>query len=155
MAHPAIRPNYLSAQLDRDTIVAGLQWARKLAAQPALAPYVESEQLPGAAAASDDDLLAFAREAGSTIYHPVGTCAMGRADDPRSVVPAIEGYRDRWLARRRCLGDAAPRVGQHQRRHDHDRRKGQRHDPGRGPQGGWRLKKGLRRAGLRVCPETS
>ena len=86
MAHPSIRPNYLSAQLDRDTIVAGLKWARLLASQPALAPYVESEQLPGASFASDDDLLTFARESGSTIYHPVGTCAMGRADDPRAVV---------------------------------------------------------------------
>ena len=99
MAHPAIRPNYLSAQLDRDTIVAGLKWARLLASQPALAPYVESEQLPGAAFASDDDLLTFARESGSTIYHPVGTAAMGRADDPRSVVTpqlkviGVEGLR--------------------------------------------------------------
>lgn len=99
MAHPAIRPNYLSAQLDRDTIVAGLKWARLLASQPALAPYIESEQLPGAAAATDEDLLTFAREGGSTIYHPVGTCAMGRADDPRSVVSpqlkviGVEGLR--------------------------------------------------------------
>jgi choline dehydrogenase len=84
--HPSIRPNYLSAQLDRDTIVEGLKWARKLAAQPALAAYVESETLPGPAAASDADLLAYAQAGGGTIYHPVGTAAMGRADDPSSVV---------------------------------------------------------------------
>jgi choline dehydrogenase len=85
-AHPAIRPNYLSDKVDQDTAVAGLKWARKIASQPALAAYVDHEQLPGEACASDEDLLAFARESGSTIYHPVGTCAMGRIDDPRSVV---------------------------------------------------------------------
>ncbi len=84
--YPAIRPNYLSEQLDRDTIVEGLKWARKLASQPALARYVDHEIRPGPAAASDADLLAYAQEAGGTIYHPVGTAAMGRPDDTRSVV---------------------------------------------------------------------
>mgnify|MGYP000968986677 FL=1 len=84
--HPSIKPNYLSAQVDCDTIVAGMRWGRKIAAQPALAPYVEYEQLPGTAVETDADMLAFIRDSGSTIYHPVGTCAMGRADDPRSVV---------------------------------------------------------------------
>ena len=85
-APPAIRPNYLSAQLDRDTIVAGLRWGRRIAAQPALAAYIDHELLPGPAAAGDAELLAYVREAGSTIYHPVGTAAMGRADDAGAVV---------------------------------------------------------------------
>ena len=85
-APPAIRPNYLADRLDQDTIVAGLRWGRTIAGQPALKPYMGDELVPGAAAASDDDLLAYAREAGTTIYHPVGTCAMGRAGDPRAVV---------------------------------------------------------------------
>lgn len=98
-APPAIRPNYLSDKLDQDTIVAGLRWARKLASQPALAPYVAQELLPGAAADTDEALLDYARMAGSTIYHPVGTAAMGRPGDPRAVVDAelrvfgIEGLR--------------------------------------------------------------
>lgn len=98
-APPAIRPNYLSDKLDQDTIVAGLRWARKLASQPALAPYVAQELLPGAEADSDEALLDYARMAGSTIYHPVGTAAMGRPGDPRAVVDAelrvfgIEGLR--------------------------------------------------------------
>lgn len=98
-AAPAIRPNYLADRLDQDTIVAGLRWGRTIAEQPALKPYMGDELVPGAAATSDDDLLAYAREAGTTIYHPVGTCAMGRAGDPRAVVDpelrvrGVEGLR--------------------------------------------------------------
>ncbi len=98
-APPAIRPNYLSTQLDRDTIVAGLRWGRRIAAQPALAPYMADEMMPGTAVASDADLLAYAQQAGTTIYHPVGTCAMGRAGDPHAVVDpelrvrGVEGLR--------------------------------------------------------------
>jgi choline dehydrogenase len=86
LARPAIRPNYLSDPVDQATIVAGLRWARQLAAQPALAPWMGAELRPGVAAQSDGELLDYARAFGSTIYHPVGTAAMGRADDPNSVV---------------------------------------------------------------------
>ena len=85
-APPSIRPNYLSTPLDRDTIVAGLKWGRTLARQPALAPYVVDEMMPGPDMPSDEHLLVYAQQAGSTIYHPVGTCAMGRASDSHSVV---------------------------------------------------------------------
>ncbi len=98
-APPSIRPNYLSTPLDRDTIVAGLRWGRVIAGQQALSPYMGDELLPGSAVESDADLLEFARQSGSTIYHPVGTCAMGRAGDPRAVVDpelrvrGVEGLR--------------------------------------------------------------
>jgi choline dehydrogenase len=85
-APPAIRPNYLSARLDRDTIVAGLRAGRVIAGQRALSPYMAGEIMPGGAVASDADLLAYAQDAGTTIYHPVGTCAMGRASDAGAVV---------------------------------------------------------------------
>ncbi|MEO1564424.1 MAG: GMC family oxidoreductase N-terminal domain-containing protein, partial [Pseudomonadota bacterium] len=85
-AHPAIRPNYLSDPLDQQTAVAGLRWARDLAAQPALAKYIEHELEPGEALQSDEELLEFARETGGTIYHPVGTCKMGPDGDPMAVV---------------------------------------------------------------------
>jgi choline dehydrogenase len=84
-APPAIRPNYLSDPIDQQTIVAGVRFARTLAAQPALAPYMVGEIEPGVAKQSDDDLLAWVRERGSTIYHPVGTCRMGQASDPLAV----------------------------------------------------------------------
>ncbi len=98
-ARPAIRPNYLSTPLDRDTIVAGLKWGRMLSTQPALAPYVVGEMMPGPDYATDEQLLVYAQQAGTTIYHPVGTCAMGRAGDPHAVVDpelrvrGVEGLR--------------------------------------------------------------
>ncbi|WP_374450044.1 GMC family oxidoreductase [Stella sp.] len=82
--HPAIRPNYLSTETDRRTIVDGLKLARRIGRQAPLAAYVAAEHIPGPAAASDEDLLAFARQTGSTIYHPTSTCMMG--DGPMAVV---------------------------------------------------------------------
>jgi len=84
---PAMRPNYLAAPHDRETLVAGIRLARRLAATAALAPYVHSEYRPGPAAQSDADLLEFAKNTGGTIFHPSGTCKMGPiASDPLAVV---------------------------------------------------------------------
>ncbi len=82
---PSIKPNYLADPIDQATIVAGLRWARDLAATQALAGYVEHEIRPGSEIADDAALLQFARETGSTLYHPVGTCRMGSAGDPGAV----------------------------------------------------------------------
>ncbi len=89
-AHPAIQPNYLSDPLDQETIVAGLMWGRRIASQPALAAYIDHELTPGAAVGETDEagLLDYARQTGSTIYHPVGTCKMGR-DASAVVDPAL------------------------------------------------------------------
>ena len=81
---PAIRANYLSAPADRETTVAALRLARTISRAPALAPYVASEYLPGESVDSDEALLEYARETGTTIFHPVGTCRMGA--DAESVV---------------------------------------------------------------------
>ena len=95
--YPAIAPNYLSDPLDQEVAVAGLKWGRKIASQPALAPWIDHEMLPGPDFTTDETLLGYARMAGSTIYHPVGTCAMGTG--PRAVVDAqlrvrgVEGLR--------------------------------------------------------------
>ncbi len=75
--HPAITANYLSDPLDREVVVAGLKWARRIAAQSALSPLIDHEMNPGPALTSDAELLAFAQMGGTTIYHPVGTCRMG------------------------------------------------------------------------------
>ena len=75
---PSMRPNYLSTELDRRFAVAGIRLARKLAMTKALQPYVAEEYRPGERAQSDDDLLEFARNYGATIFHPSGTCKMGR-----------------------------------------------------------------------------
>ncbi|MFY9317568.1 MAG: GMC family oxidoreductase N-terminal domain-containing protein [Burkholderiales bacterium] len=81
---PLMQPLYLSADLDRRCAVAGIRLARSLAATRALKPYVAEEYRPGPSAASDDELLEFARNYGATIFHPSGTCKMG--DDPMAVV---------------------------------------------------------------------
>ena len=95
--YPTIVPNYLSDPLDQEVAVASLKWARKIAAQPALAPWIEHELLPGVEMDSDEALLGYARMAGSTIYHPVGTCQMGHGPmavvDPQLKVRGVEGLR--------------------------------------------------------------
>jgi len=77
MAAPSMQPYYLSTGEDRACAVAALRYARRLAATKALSPYVVEELRPGAAVRSDDELLAFARAYGATIFHPSGTCSMG------------------------------------------------------------------------------
>ncbi|MEN9874076.1 MAG: hypothetical protein RL186_973, partial [Pseudomonadota bacterium] len=95
--HPAISPNYLSNPLDQQTIVEGLKIGRRMADAPALAELIASEMNPGRACDSDADWLAYARETGSTIYHPVGTAKMGTDPlavvDPQLRVIGVEGLR--------------------------------------------------------------
>ena len=95
--HPAIQPNYLSAQEDRRVVVSALRWGRRIASEPALAHYIDHEMDPGPAVESDAQLLDFARETGTTIYHPVGTCRMGHdagaVTDPQLRVRGVEGLR--------------------------------------------------------------
>ncbi|HWL81001.1 MAG TPA: choline dehydrogenase [Roseomonas sp.] len=81
---PAIRPNFLASPLDQETMVRGMQVARRIMAQPAIAPFVEQELSPGGEVQTDAQWLDFARRNGQTIYHPVGTCSMGQG--PEAVV---------------------------------------------------------------------
>jgi choline dehydrogenase len=83
---PVIRPNYLSDPIDQQTITEGLKFADVLANQEALKPWVVKRVMPEAGPMDDTGWLAYARDSGSTIYHPVGTCRMGRADDAGAVV---------------------------------------------------------------------
>ncbi|MBN9487043.1 MAG: choline dehydrogenase [Alphaproteobacteria bacterium] len=81
---PSIRPNFLSAQTDRDATVAGMQIARKIVCHPSLSKYIAFENKPGKDVNTYDEWLAFARANGQTTYHVVGTCKMGH--DPMAVV---------------------------------------------------------------------
>lgn len=83
---PEMQANYLSSELDRRSVVAALKAARAIAATRALRPYVRREVKPGPPVNDDAALLAFCRDHGATIFHPSGTCRMGR--DPLAVVDA-------------------------------------------------------------------
>jgi choline oxidase len=85
---PMINLNYLSDAegYDRRILLAGLRYARKLAETDALALWLSDEVAPGIGCMSDDELLAYAKETCETVYHPAGTCRMGRADYRQAVV---------------------------------------------------------------------
>jgi choline dehydrogenase len=95
--YPAIVANYLCDPIDQQVAIAELKLGRKIARQSALAPYLVHEIMPGDAVADDAALLDYARGAGTTIYHPVGTCAMGHGAnavvDPQLRVRGTEGLR--------------------------------------------------------------
>jgi choline dehydrogenase len=85
---PAIRPNYLSTDADRKVAADSLRMTRQIMSRPALARYRPEEYRPGPHAQTDDELIRAAGDIGTTIFHPVGTCRMGRKDDPGAVVDA-------------------------------------------------------------------
>jgi choline dehydrogenase len=97
LAAPEIRLNYLSTDADRAVVAKAMRFTRRIMAAPALARYQPQEWRPGAAAESDAELVKAAGDLGTTIFHPVGTCRMGRgADavvDDRLRVHGIEGLR--------------------------------------------------------------
>jgi choline dehydrogenase len=83
-AAPAITPNYLSDQNDQRVLNAGIRITRNIFAAPAIAQHSVTEMLPGPAVVSDDELADHSRRFGTTIFHPVGTCRMGKG--PGAVV---------------------------------------------------------------------
>jgi len=85
-APPAIHPNYLSTEEDRKVAVESLRLTRKIVQSPALKPYTPQEYKPGIQYQSDEELVKAAGDIGTTIFHPVGTCKMGRVDDPMAVL---------------------------------------------------------------------
>ncbi len=97
---PSIAPNYLTTEDDRKVAADSLRVTRRIVAQPALVRYAPEEWKPGVQFQSDEDLARLAGDIGTTIFHPVGTAKMGRADDPTAVVDS----------RLRVLGVANLRV---------------------------------------------
>lgn len=95
--HPVIDPNYLATEEDRRSLRESVRMCREIIAQDALAPYRGPEMVPGTVVQSDDEIDAYIRETGETIYHPVGTVAMGAGDgaplDEELRVRGIEGLR--------------------------------------------------------------
>lgn len=85
---PLIQPNYLADENDQRVLLAGMRLGRRLMRTTALAPYFQIETAPGDDVQSDDELLDFARQNGTTVYHLTGTARMGPASDPDAVVDA-------------------------------------------------------------------
>ena len=83
---PAIRPNYLATPEDRRVAADAIRLTRRIMAARAMARYSPSEHLPGDAVDGDEALARAAGDIGTTIFHPVGTCRMGRADDEQAVL---------------------------------------------------------------------
>ncbi|OWS70714.1 GMC family oxidoreductase [Polynucleobacter campilacus] len=85
-APPVIAPNYLATEEDRKIAAESLRLTRKIVQSPALKPYSPQEFKPGAQYQTDAELIKAAGNIGTTIFHPVGTCKMGRVDDPMAVL---------------------------------------------------------------------
>jgi choline dehydrogenase len=84
LAAPRIQANYLAEDIDRKTLADGIRMLRDIYAQPAFRELVDAHVLPDATHSTEADFLRFAREHGSTVFHPSGTCRMG--SDGRAVV---------------------------------------------------------------------
>jgi choline dehydrogenase len=85
-APPVIQPNYLTAESDRQVLLAGMKIARRLLMSKPLSTYYDREEFPGPQAQSDDDLMAAAKQRGTTTFHLMGTCRMAPETDPTAVV---------------------------------------------------------------------
>jgi choline dehydrogenase len=86
-AYPAITCNYLSTQEDRKVAADSIRLTRRIVNESkALKPYAPEEFVPGPTFQTEQELVTAAGNIGTTIFHPVGTCRMGRANDPESVV---------------------------------------------------------------------
>jgi choline dehydrogenase len=75
---PAIRANYLATEADMRVIVEGVRLSRELAHTKAFASYRGDELHPGAHVRNESEIVNFIRSEAQTLYHPVGTCKMGR-----------------------------------------------------------------------------
>ena len=94
---PAIRPNFLTSETDRQALIGGIKIARSLGHTNVLSKFIDHETNPGPATATDEEILTFCRRTGGTVYHPIGTCKMGSDSeavvDERLRVHGVTGLR--------------------------------------------------------------
>jgi choline dehydrogenase-like flavoprotein len=89
---PLVLCNFLTAEEDRESMIAGVRMAMEIASQPALKA-VERAPFSVPASDSDEDIMEFVKQAAQTVYHPTSTCAMGAVVDPELRVLGVEGLR--------------------------------------------------------------
>ncbi len=104
-ADPAIFANYLATEEDRRALREGAKMMREVAGQAALTAIRGPEVAPGEDVKTDAELDAWIRRTAETIYHPVGTCRMGRSGDPLAVVDRRAARADADVA----CGSSTPR----------------------------------------------
>ena len=92
---PAIDPSYLSDLADLDPLIKAVGMVRDFAAAKPLSKRLSSESAPGDDVRSEDEIREWIRSSLSTIYHPVGTCAMG--GDSRVAVSKLTSVVDTEL----------------------------------------------------------
>jgi choline dehydrogenase len=92
-AHPSIRPNYLATAGDRQVAVEAVRITRGIVAQSALAKYHPQEVRPGLAYETEAELERAIGDIATTIFHPVGTAAMGTVVDAQLRVNGIGALR--------------------------------------------------------------
>src|SRR5690349_18634471 len=94
---PAIRFNFLSAPVDAELTLKAVRIARSVMTAPAMAPFKLSEQAPGPARQTDEQIIEWVKATAETTYHPVGTCKMGidpmAVVDPKLRVHGLHGLR--------------------------------------------------------------
>ncbi len=92
-AAPAIHANYLSAQLDKDTLLKGIRILLNIFKQSDLQPYLTGRLSPGLDVNLDNDeeLLAYIRQEANTVYHPTSTCSIGKVVDEHLNVMGVSG----------------------------------------------------------------
>ena len=94
---PVIQPNYLSTEKDKITMRDAFKVVRSIMNQPALKEFSKGEIWPGADVKSEHEIDNFIAEAASTVFHPVGTCRMGKDEnavvDETLCVNGVHGLR--------------------------------------------------------------
>ncbi|GAA6039795.1 hypothetical protein JCM8097_004225 [Rhodosporidiobolus ruineniae] len=92
LAPPTIDPNYLQSPLDLFLLKRAGQFLRKVAAQPALAQYIESEAEPGVGVQSEQEWEEWVKSVVRTEYHPVGTASLLPRASGGVVSPQLKVY---------------------------------------------------------------
>lgn len=96
-AHPAIKPNYGSAEADGRLMLKMIRYAREMVARAPLSAFSPQETRPGPEHRTDEELAEAHRKMGYTNYHACGTCRMGNDEssvlDPQLKVRGVSGLR--------------------------------------------------------------
>lgn len=96
---PLIQPNFLADSEDRRVTIDSLKFARNILQQTSISQFIEAELAPGPQVQTDEQLLAYAQQAGATMYHGCGTCRMG-TDSEAVVNPdlSVRGLKGLYVA---------------------------------------------------------